>query len=64
MLPAMRLIDLSVPLQDGAVSEPLPAQIDYVTHGPHGFYVSCLPVKIERASAAWCRAVALVPTDS
>jgi kynurenine formamidase len=26
-----------------------------------GFYVSCLPVKIERASAAWCRAVALVP---
>ncbi len=27
---------------------------------PHGFYVSCLPVKIERASAAWCRAVALV----
>ena len=30
---------------------------------PHGFYVSCLPVKIERASAAWCRAVALVPTS-
>ena len=30
---------------------------------PHGFYVSCLPVKIERASAGWCRAVALVPTD-
>jgi len=29
---------------------------------PHGFHVSCLPVKIERASAAWCRAVALVPT--
>ena len=28
---------------------------------PNGFYVSCLPVKIERASAAWCRAVALVP---
>ncbi len=28
---------------------------------PHGFYVSCLPVKIERASAGWCRAVALVP---
>ncbi len=28
---------------------------------PHGFYVSCLPVKIHRASAAWCRAVALVP---
>lgn len=27
----------------------------------HGFYVSCLPVKIHRASAAWCRAVALVP---
>lgn len=28
---------------------------------PHGFYVSCLPVKIEQASAAWCRAVAIVP---
>jgi len=27
---------------------------------PHGFYVSCLPIKIHRASAAWCRAVALV----
>ena len=30
---------------------------------PFGFYVSCLPVKIARASAAWCRAVALVPVD-
>jgi kynurenine formamidase len=28
---------------------------------PHGFHVSCLPVKIHAASAAWCRAVALVP---
>jgi kynurenine formamidase len=28
---------------------------------PHGFYVSCFPVKIDRASAGWCRAVALVP---
>ncbi len=28
---------------------------------PHGFYVSCLPVKIKTASAGWCRAVALVP---
>lgn len=28
---------------------------------PHGFYVSCLPVKIQAASAGWCRAVALVP---
>jgi kynurenine formamidase len=28
---------------------------------PHGFYVSCLPVKIHGASAGWCRAVALVP---
>ena len=27
----------------------------------HGFLVSCLPVKIARASAAWCRAVALIP---
>ena len=30
---------------------------------PHGFYVSCLPVKIAHASAAWCRAIALVPED-
>jgi kynurenine formamidase len=28
---------------------------------PHGFHVCCLPVKIEGASAGWCRAVALVP---
>jgi kynurenine formamidase len=28
---------------------------------PHGFHVSCLPVKIQGASAGWCRAVALVP---
>lgn len=27
----------------------------------HSFWVSCLPVKIARASAGWCRAVALVP---
>jgi kynurenine formamidase len=30
---------------------------------PHGFYVSCLPVKIQGASAGWCRAVALVPEE-
>jgi len=30
---------------------------------PFGFYLSCLPVKIERASAGWCRAVALVPNE-
>ncbi len=29
---------------------------------PHGFYVSCLPIKIKAASAGWCRAVALVPS--
>jgi kynurenine formamidase len=29
----------------------------------HGFYVSCLPVKIRAASAGWCRAVALVPEE-
>ncbi|MEO8025830.1 MAG: cyclase family protein [Bryobacteraceae bacterium] len=29
--------------------------------GPHGFFVSCLPVKIAGASAGWCRAVALIP---
>jgi len=26
----------------------------------HGFWISCLPVKIEGASAAWCRAVAIL----
>lgn len=30
---------------------------------PHGFYVSCLPVKIQGASAGWCRAVALIPEE-
>src|SRR5262249_6482828 len=30
---------------------------------PTGFWVSCLPVKIARASAGWCRAVAIVPDD-
>lgn len=29
-----------------------------------GFWISCLPVKIEKASAGWCRAVALVPPDA
>jgi kynurenine formamidase len=28
---------------------------------PHGFYVSCFPVKIKGGSAGWCRAIALVP---
>src|SRR4051794_35330377 len=28
---------------------------------PHGFHVSCLPVKVKGDSAGWCRAVALVP---
>src|SRR5689334_7618453 len=31
---------------------------------PFGFTVSCLPVKIEGASAGWCRAVALVPAPT
>ena len=26
---------------------------------PHGFMVACFPVKIERASAGWTRAVAI-----
>jgi kynurenine formamidase len=43
-------------------------QIEKLTHleripRPHGFYVSCLPVKIHGASAGWCRAVALVPEE-
>ena len=38
------------------------ANLDKLPH-PHGFYVSCLPVKIAGASAGWCRAVALVLED-
>src|SRR5438105_7712212 len=36
MLPNLRLIDLSVPLEDGAVSEPVPAHIRYATHEGEG----------------------------
>lgn len=36
------------------------ANLDQIPR-PHGFYVSCLPVKIRSASAGWCRAAALVP---
>jgi kynurenine formamidase len=36
------------------------ANLDLIPQ-PHGFYVSCFPVKIKDASAGWCRAVALVP---
>jgi kynurenine formamidase len=36
MLPGYRLIDLSVPLEHQAVSEPVPAQIRYVRHDVEG----------------------------
>ncbi len=35
------------------------ANLDLIPQ-PHGFYVSCLPVKIKAASAGWCRAIAIV----
>ena len=35
------------------------ANLDQIPQ-PHGFLVSCLPVKIKAASAGWCRAVAIV----
>ena len=38
------------------------ANLDQIPQ-PHGFLVSCLPVKIKDASAGWCRAVALVPEE-
>ena len=38
------------------------ANLDLIPR-PFGFYVSCLPVKIKDASAAWCRAVALVAEE-
>jgi kynurenine formamidase len=36
MLPNLRLIDLSVPLENNAVSEPIPASINYITHADEG----------------------------
>ena len=36
MLPEFRMIDLSVPLEHRAVSEPLPAQIRYIRHDGEG----------------------------
>src|SRR5262249_40314775 len=36
MFGKVRLIDLSVPLEDNAVSEPLPARIHYVRHAEEG----------------------------
>ena len=42
------------------LNQKLSANLDLIPRS-HGFYVSCLPVKIKDASAAWCRAVALVP---
>src|SRR5262245_56712124 len=33
---SLRLIDLSVPLEHNAVSEPMPAQVKYVTHDAEG----------------------------
>ena len=36
MLTNTRLIDLSVPLEHAAVSEPLPPRIHYVTHAEEG----------------------------
>ena len=38
------------------------ANLDLIPR-PHGFYISCLPVKIQGASAGWCRAVALIPEE-
>jgi cyclase len=39
-----------------------PANLDWIGR-PHGFHVSCLPVKIKQASAGWRRAVALASED-
>jgi kynurenine formamidase len=36
MFADVRLIDLSVPLEDGAVSEPLPPKVRYLTHDKEG----------------------------
>jgi hypothetical protein len=34
-----------------------------VSEATFGFYISCLPVKIQGASAGWCRSVALEPEE-
>ena len=36
MLDRLRIVDLSVPLEDGAVSEPMPARIQYARHDGEG----------------------------
>src|SRR5262249_7266526 len=36
MLGKIRLIDLSVPLEDNAAHEPMPARISYITHEGEG----------------------------
>ena len=36
MFPACRIIDLSIPLEHRAASEPMPADIHYVTHEAEG----------------------------
>lgn len=38
------------------------ANLDQIPH-PTGFQVALFPVKVERASGGWCRAVAFVPED-
>jgi kynurenine formamidase len=39
------------------------ANLDQIPR-PYGFWVCCFPIKVERGSAGWVRAVALVPEDA
>ena len=50
MLPGYRLIDLSVPLEHLAVSEPLPAQIRYVRHDGQGLLVEASDAMLKAAN--------------
>jgi hypothetical protein len=48
---ARRLINISAPLRNNVRADPVPSA---------GFTVCCFPTKIERASAGWTRAAAII----
>ena len=62
---ALRIVDISVPLQsDIADREIGHCPIEKLHHlealPPRGFTFACVPVKIKAASAGWTRAVAII----
>src|SRR5262245_32790815 len=53
MFSGMQLIDLSVPLEDMAVSEPMPARVRYVTHAGEGLAQMRQFFGVEPADLVW-----------